>query len=73
MKHLLTFGLAFELHHHPSPNTSVMKPTAPSILEVLLHLGGGMGKKIKGAVQQLHYYKHLTEPIHVTYTVCFRM
>lgn len=73
MKHLLTFGLAFELHHHPSPNTSVMKQTARSTLEVLLRLGGEMGKKIKGVVRRLHFPKHLAELIHVTRAVCFHI
>lgn len=53
MKHLLTFGLAFELHHRPSPNTSVMKQAARSTLEVLLHLRGkGVKKKNQGSGEQ---------------------
>lgn len=60
----------FELHHHPSPNTSVMKQTARSTLEVLLHLGGKRVRKSREWCTQLHSSKHLTELIHITEHAC---
>lgn len=42
---LHTFGLAFELHHHPSPNTSVMKQTCSLNPWGVAAFGGEMGKK----------------------------